>query len=734
LIKEFFMKIGVKLVVVISLVNLIGIGLLAGVTITLAQREISRLSDEQARTLAAEGGENIRNWFNTYMDISRTLAEVMEGYKKIPAEERRSYFDFMLQQVLLANPTLWSAYCNWGEMLLDDLDEQYANTPGNDNTGRYIPTWTRGADGNPVVNAITGFSFEAAVTLTGGNEFVLDPAPSVQAGVNHLIVNFVIPIKDNGTMVGCTGIVMRLATIQTIVDEIKPFGDGYALVFSNGGKIAAHTDASRLGKDMRETETDTFGDSLDMLVDAVTTGKAVSFSVASAQSNRVMRYYAVPFSVGEVPQPWTLVIAVSHNTVMAPVYRMLTICAIIGFLSITFMSIGVFLMARSLSRPIKRLGLMLKDIAEGEGDLTKTISITAHDEIGDLARYFNLTIDKIKSLIVSIKNEARSLSQTGSELASNMTQTAASINEITANIQSIKTQTGRQQASVKGTNVVMGQVIANIETLNSRIQKQSACVSQSSAAVEQMLANINSVTQTLVKNEANVTKLAQASEVGRSGLEEVSSDIQEIARESEGLLEINAVMENIASQTNLLSMNAAIEAAHAGEAGKGFAVVADEIRKLAESSAEQSKTTSDVLKKIKGSIDKITTSTAEVLRNFEAISQGVKTVTDQEANVRSAMEEQETGSKTILDTIGSLNELTSEVEGSAAGMLGDSREVIQESKALERMTAEIGNGIAEMASGAEQIDTAVNRVNDISIENKKQVEQLMTEVSRFKVA
>jgi methyl-accepting chemotaxis protein len=217
-------------------------------------------------------------------------------------------------------------------------------------------------------------------------------------------------------------------------------------------------------------------------------------------------------------------------------------------------------------------------------------------------------------------------------------------------------------------------------------------------------------------------------------LQEVSGDIQEIARESEGLLEINAVMENIASQTNLLSMNAAIEAAHAGEAGKGFAVVADEIRKLAESSSEQSKTISDVLKKIKGSIDKITASTAAVLRNFEAISQGVKTVTDQEANVRSAMEEQETGSKTILDTIGSLNGLTSEVKGSAAGMLGDSREVIQESKALERMTAEIGNGIAEMASGAEQIDTAVNRVNDISVENKKQIELLIMEVSRFKVA
>ncbi|MCL2230521.1 MAG: methyl-accepting chemotaxis protein, partial [Treponema sp.] len=223
-------------------------------------------------------------------------------------------------------------------------------------------------------------------------------------------------------------------------------------------------------------------------------------------------------------------------------------------------------------------------------------------------------------------------------------------------------------------------------------------------------------------------------EIGRTGLQEVSNDIQEIARESEGLMEINSVMDNIASQTNLLSMNAAIEAAHAGEAGKGFAVVADEIRKLAENSGEQSKTIGTVLKKIKESIDKITLSTGNVLTKFEAIDSGVKTVSDHESNIRNAMEEQAQGSQQILEAITQLNGITQDVKSESTEMLEGSKEVIQESKNLEMVTQEITGGMNEMAAGTEQINNAINRVNEISANNRDSIETLVKEISRFKVA
>ena len=279
----------------------------------------------------------------------------------------------------------------------------------------------------------------------------------------------------------------------------------------------------------------------------------------------------------------------------------------------------------------------------------------------------------------------------------------------------------------------MEQITNNIDKLNGHVESQTASVSKSSSAIEQMIANINSVTSTLAKNARNVQELLEASEVGRTGLQDVAADIQTIARESEGLLEINAVMENIASQTNLLSMNAAIEAAHAGEAGKGFAVVADEIRKLAEGSSEQSKTISDVLKKIKNSIDKITRSTNAVLEKFEAIDGGVKTVSEQTENIRNAMEEQSAGSRQILEVIGQLNEITRLVKGGSEEMLEGSKEVITEGKNLEMVTAEITNGMNEMASGADQINAAVTQVNGISGQNRDTIGSLVREVSRFKV-
>jgi methyl-accepting chemotaxis protein len=418
-----------------------------------------------------------------------------------------------------------------------------------------------------------------------------------------------------------------------------------------------------------------------------------------------------------------------HDSIVSEIKQQ----SIIGGISIILgIALAMFFM-RMIFTPIKNINGILKEISLGEGDLTKRINIHRNDEIQELATYFNMTLDKIRNLIVVIKGETANLRNVGGSLASNMQETAGAIRYITDHIDTIKQKITGQSASVTQTGATMNNVTANIDKLDKNVEVQTESVSQSSSAIEEMLASIENVTQTLGRNAQSVQELIKVSDHGRNSLQKVTQDIQEIAKESEGLMQINSVMENISSQTNLLSMNAAIEAAHAGEAGKGFAVVAGEIRKLAESAAQQSKTISEVLKKIKSSIDTITGSTNTALDNFKVVDEQVRAVSEQETNIYSAMEEQGRGSKQIHEAISKLKDLTQMVKHGSTEMLNGSKEVIMESRNLEKATVEISTGMNEIVNGAEKINSSVNQVEAISKTNKDCIDTLFSEVSKFKV-
>jgi len=731
------MKIGIKLISIISLVNLVGIGGLTIAASVISSSQITHLVDENAGNVTEVTAGAVKAFLEVPMDEVRAFSLFAAHIDEvIPPEGRRDLINYMLLTLIKENPEFVGVWAVYEPNALDGLDAQYANTLGSDHTGRFLSFYTNDR-GNIELQYATDYDApgeESAfynTSFRSGKEAIIEPYYDTFGGERLLITSVTVPIIRNGRVIGVAGVDLELTGIQETVSKIKPFGTGNAAMYSHGGLIVATGDTFKLGKNLREVSREMYGSYLDTVVNSIRNGTSFSATINSKEHNANIIVVTKPFFVGGSEEAWMAVTIVLEQTVMGAVSRMIIILIVLGVLILAVITVIIIIVSRSITAPLIKMEAVFEYI--GNGDFTKTIEAKGNDEIGNISRSLNDTVDKIKKLINTIKVMAKDLSGIGTDLASNMDETAAAINEITANIQSIKGRAINQSASVTQTNATMEQITINISKLNEQTDKQTSSVAQSSSAIEEMLANIQSVTQTLMKNMENVNALESASEVGRTGLQEVAADIQEISRESEGLLEINSVMQNIASQTNLLSMNAAIEAAHAGEAGKGFAVVADEIRKLAENSSEQSKTISAVLKKIKGSIDKITQSTNNVLQRFEAIDGHIRTVSDQEENIRNAMEEQGQGSKQILEAIGNLNDITRQVKGGSHEMQEGSGEVIREGKNLEMITQEITGGMNEMATGADQINIAVHAVNDLTARNHEKVNILMNEVARFKV-
>jgi len=730
------MKIKIKLSIMMIAIVLVVAGSIAIIELVKSSNITLSLARQKTMYLARQQAQYWDGRMTGYINVLQTLSYIMNFYESLPANTRRQTYEDTLRSVFEDSPDFIRLATTWKPNAIDGNDTGNIGRVGSTPTGQFAFTLSR-ETGEIVASA--GSNTQSTMDwITGPNAKVVglnDPSPLKNLGKDTYAVRIVCPIinKRLNESVGAVIGQFDIAMIQPIVmDTIKKYDEVTSMViYSDNGFILANYLPEFIGKQIDdETQYEKYLNDVKKAVKNAQEWEGTAFD-PELKMNMVMAIANIP--IGVSPTTWSVMVGSTQPYILREVNALRNFVILLASIALVVAVVIIYLVLGSTTAPIVKVSETLKDISEGEGDLTRTIPVGSKDEVGDLALYFNNTIQKIKNLVLLIKKQAGVLSDIGTQLSSNMTETAAAINQITANIQSIKGRVINQSASVTETNATMEQVITNINKLNGHVENQSRNIAQASSAIEEMVANISSVTNTLVSNATNVNTLKEASEVGRVGLQEVATDIQEISRESEGLLEINSVMENIASQTNLLSMNAAIEAAHAGEAGKGFAVVADEIRKLAESSSEQSKTIGTVLKKIAESIKKITVSTDNVLHRFEAIDGGVKTVSQQEENIRNAMEEQGQGSKQLLQSAGGLKETTLQVKTGSEEMLDGSQEVMKESQNLEKVTQEITGGMNEMASGAEQINVAVHNVNEMTTKNREAINGLLAEVSKFKV-
>ena len=568
-------------------------------------------------------------------------------------------------------------------------------------------------------------------TSIAGNDGITEPYIDSTIG-NALVATCSVPVyDDNKTIVGVLGADIDGFWFSEQIKDIVVGKTGYAYIDGIDGTNVADPDPEvvrSMWNTGKKAQSDAGLKSLAEFEKIALETDTSSVGFYEYNGVKKIASYATIKTTD-----WTVIIAAPQDEFMETVNALRISMIGIGVVILLIALVIVYFVARAVIKPIRIMVAALRNIAQGEGDLTVRLPVHGNDEITDMAEYFNETIAKIGASIQQVGVNSSTMEEIGNELASNMTETASAVNEISANIDGVKQQAMTQAASVTETAATIEEIVRTIKQLNSSIETQAASVAQSSSSVEEMVANIASIGQTLGKTDDVIRSLTTATGDGKATLVTSNSVTQKIAEESGSLMEASNVIQHIASQTNLLAMNAAIEAAHAGEAGKGFAVVADEIRKLAEESSVQGKTITATLKTLSGEIETLSASSKTVEEKFNAIFTLAEQVKDMSNRLTEAMREQENGSKEVLTAIKSINTVTVEVQAGSEEMLKGGEGVAEEMHKLDGLTRVITESMNEMASGAVQINNAVQEVNEITQKNKRSIEALSVEVGKFKV-
>lgn len=695
-------------ILVPTILFFVGLGTYISFTVhTMAKEEAEESLETHGRLLAEELGLELEKNAAALQTLSQSFGGILESGNILTREDA----DTMLQQLLKSNPNILTSWMFWEPNAFDGKDADYVDAPGHDETGRYIPVWSQEDDGKFLVEPVIDYEEPSDLSkvfkqvLDTGENTIFEPFLYDVNNQSIFITSIVVPVIVNGKAIGMTGVDLELDTLNELVSEFTFYDTAFAGLMSNIGTVISHQNTDLIGENYFDSVAMKGISNVEEVRDAVQQGQQKRISGFSDASNKDVYRLFSPIHVEGVQTPWSALLIAPLDEVMKEAKAITTKILVSSFVIIIILATIIYFVTRNITQ-VLRTTVGYGQVME-QGDFTQTISerfLKRNDELGDLANIFASLSESMRNLIRQVQESAQMVSNSADTVDVQTNESTHAANEVTSAMEKVAESAEAQMHSAEESAKAMGDMAHGVQTVAGSATTVSDTTNK---MIEQA-----SIGQQVVQNAV------QQMDIIQQGTNETKSVIEQLETEANKIQVIVSVITAISEQTNLLALNAAIEAARAGEAGKGFAVVADEVRKLAD---ETNGSATDI-QQLVSTIQADTVKAVDTMdQNESGVNEGIK-----------RMQEVESAFKQIITSVELIVKEAIELSAIAEEMSASSEEIAATSENMAS-SAEAAYGQTHQVAAAEQQLASMEEIATSSTTLKVLSEELNTALSQFKV-